>query len=242
VTGARLQGAAAPSAPRDAGPLLIEFVGLAGAGKSTLVAELRRRDPGITTLQRAREPRHALAVAGDALRLAPALAASLLVAPRFVWRSARYYLRLEGLRRVAREALVDTPGTLVLEHGPVFTLARIAASAHGTVPPRPLRHFVRRSLARWVLMLNLIVVLDAAPLELARRVRTRSKPHPMRHSADHVIHDFFNRYDSAYSGVLADVAAVGGPPVLTLRTDQESVSALADRVLAALEESRRVAR
>lgn len=219
-------------------PLLVEFVGLAGAGKSTLVAELQRRDPGITTLQRAKSSEHAPAMVLDAARFAPALGAALLVAPRFVWRNARYYLRLEGLRRVTREVLAATSGTLVLEHGPVFTLARIAASAGRSVPPAPLHHLARRSLARWALMLNLIVCLDAAPIELARRVRGRSKDHPMRDSSDHVIHDFFGRYGTAYTTVLADLTAVGGPPVLKLRTDRDSVPVLADRVLAALAEAR----
>jgi len=70
-------------------------------------------------------------------------------------------------------------------------------------------------------------------------VRQRAKPHPMRQSSDHAIHRFFSRYDTAYAGALADVAAAGGPPVLTLRTDRDSVPVLADRVLATLEEIRR---
>jgi hypothetical protein len=226
---------AAPRPVAHARPLLVEFVGLAGAGKSTLLAEMRRRRTDIRWLQRARASRHAPLAVREAIAFAPAFLAAIPSAPGFTWRTARYYVRLETLRHVVEHELHRSDGPLVLEHGPVYTLARIAASADAPVPG-PLARYAARSLARWAPMLHLVVALAAAPDVLAGRVRERPKAHPMRTSTASEMGDFLSRYNQAYAAVLADLAATGGPPVLTLRTDEESVPTMVGRLLAALED------
>ncbi len=228
-------GAVAP-----ARPLLLEFVGLAGAGKSTLLTAMQRRRPDLRWLQRARRWQYLPVAVGEAARFAPALLAAIPLAPRFAWRTARYYLRLETLRRIIERELRRASGPLVLEHGPVYTLARIAASGTGTAPPRSLEQYATRSLARWAPMLSLVVSLTADPEVIAERVHDRSKAHPMRGSSATAMSDFLERYDRGYTAVLTALAGAGGPPVLTVRTDRETVPALADRLLAALDDARRV--
>lgn len=220
-------------------PLLVEFVGPAGAGKSTLAAELNRRDPELAWVQRARTVRDLLPVALDAAAFLPYMLGGILSSPRFAWRSARYHVRLESMRRVARLELGQARTALVLEHGPIYTLARIAWLAQPAEAPAPLRRYAARSLARWARMLDLVVFLDAPDAVLAGRIRTRAKEHPMRASAAHEIRDFLERYGDAYRRVLADLERAGGPGILSLRTDELAVPAMADRVVAALAGARR---
>jgi predicted ATPase len=111
---------------------VVELVGAAGAGKSTLVAELQRRDPSVRWLQRVRAAR-----AGATLRIVPAWLAAASRAPLgYAWRNARFFLRLAALEEVVRRAARDAAGPVLLEHGPVFTLARLRAFHAGPMPGR----------------------------------------------------------------------------------------------------------
>jgi predicted ATPase len=223
-------GRRAPGAERA---LVVELVGAAGAGKSTLVAELQRRDASVRWLQRARAAR-----TGATMRVVPAWLAAASRAPLgYAWRNARFFLRHAALEEVVRRTARDAAGPVLLEHGPVFTRARLRAFHAGPMPA-PLARYAARQLARWTTMLDLVVALDAPLDVLAERVRTRDKDHAMRDSSDEQFGDFVERYRAAYEAVLAELLAAGGPPLLTLHSDRETVTAMADRVEAAFAERR----
>jgi predicted ATPase len=227
----------APSAhhPARARPLVVELVGAAGAGKSTLVAELRRRDASVRWLQRARQGDARADVARQAVGFAPAWLAAASRSPRYAWDNARFFLRLAALEPVVRRAAAAGPGTVILEHGPVFTLARLRAFEDAPMPA-PLRRYAARRVARWARILDLVIALDAPLDVLAERIHSRDKDHAMRGRDEEQLRHFVDRYRAAFAGVLADLAAAGGPPVLTLRSDQLPVEAMADRVERAFEE------
>jgi len=228
---------AARGTPDAARPLVVELVGAAAAGKSTLVAELQRRDPAIRWLQRARREGGRTSLARHVVRFAPAWLAGLTRAPGYTWRNARFFLRLAALEGVVRRAAREAPGVVMLEHGPVFTLARLRAFHDGAVP-EPLARYATRLLTRWAKMLDLVVALDAPIEVLEQRLRTRSKDHSMRESTTEEFGGFVRRYLAAYATVLAELGAAAGPPVLTLRSDQETVQAMADQVEAAFAQRR----
>ena len=217
--------------------LVVELVGAAAVGKSTLVTELQRRDPGIRWLQRARWHGGGTAVARHAARFAPAWRAALFRSPRYAWRTARYFLRLAALEGVVRAAAAEAAGVVMLEHGPVFTLARLQAVHGGPVPPT-LARYARRLLSRWAKRLDLVIALDAPFDVLEQRLRTRTKDHPMRGRSTDELRDFVSRYRAAYEAVLAELDAAGGPPVVGLRSDQATVEAMADQVGAAFADRR----
>jgi hypothetical protein len=231
----------APPVTGDGGvvhPLVVELVGAAAAGKSTLVAELQRGETGIEWLQRAQWGDSRAALARQALRHAPGWFAAAARSPiGYAWRNARYFLRLAALESVVGRAMRNAPRVVMLEHGPVFTLARVRAFHEGPMPA-PLARYAARLLARWARKLDLVIALDAPDDVLAERLRTRSKPHAMRDRTDDEFSDFVHRYRAAYEAVLAQLSEAGGPPLLVLRTDQLTVPVMADRVRAALEERR----
>ena len=230
--------ALAPHTGSAARPLIVELVGAAAAGKSTLIGELQRRDPTIRWLQRARGGGGAATLARRVVGFAPAWLAAVPRAPGYTWRHARYFLRLATLDAVVRRAAPEPAGVVILEHGPIFTLARLRAFHDGPLPPS-LARYASRLLGRWAKALDLVVVLEA-PLEvLAARLDSRPKEHEMRNSTTPELTDFVARWDTAYEAVLAELRAAGGPPLVTLRTDHTTVAVLADRVAAALEERRR---
>jgi adenylate kinase family enzyme len=216
-------------------PLVVELVGAAAVGKSTLVTELRRRDPGIHWLQRARGDGGHAAVARHAVAFAPAWLASASRSPKYAWRNARYFLRLAALEDVVRRGASVAGSAVLLEHGPVYTLARLRAFHEGPAPA-PLARYAARLLSRWAKRLDLVIALEAPLDVLDRRLRSRDKDHAMRERSTDEFHEFVRRYRAAYATVLAELHAAGGPPVLTLRTDRSTVAAMADRVEAAFRE------
>jgi hypothetical protein len=216
---------------------VVELVGAAAVGKSTLVAELRRRDPTIHWLQRARWHGGHAAVARHAIGFAPAWLAAASRSPRYAWRNARYFLRLAALEDAVRRGASEAGRAVLLEHGPVFTLARLRAFHDGPMPG-PLTRYASRLLARWAKRLDLVVALEAPMDVLDQRMRSREKAHTMRASSTDEFRDFVRRYREAYATVLDELHAAGGPPVLTLDTDRSSVEAMADRVETAFRERR----
>ena len=102
-------------------PLIVELVGPAGAGKSTLAGQLRRRDPSVRAdLSLWGLPRLRLIV--SALRLLPTMIGTLLSGRPLHWGEIAQMIRLDTLQRVVEITRRRTP-IILLDEGPVFALS-----------------------------------------------------------------------------------------------------------------------
>ena len=99
----------------------MELAGPAGAGKTTLARALVADSPATTTGVQVGP----LSLAVGLVSAAPQLAAARLSAPGRSW--TRDELRSLAYLRAWRRAVGDGEGLLVLDHGPVFRLASLAA-------------------------------------------------------------------------------------------------------------------
>ena len=99
----------------------MELAGPAGAGKTTLARALVADSPATTTGVQVGP----LGLAAGLASAAPQLAAARLSAPGRWW--TRDELRSLAYLRAWRRAVGDGDGLLVLDHGPVFRLASLAA-------------------------------------------------------------------------------------------------------------------
>ena len=223
--------------PAQGGPKTVELVGPAGAGKSTLLDVLLARHPNIRPLLRTRALRRTPAIVRDLASFAPTALVALPTAPVFLSRNLRLLVRLETLQGALRHAQHDARGPVVFEHGPVYTLARLAAF-HGAEPPSgPVASYLSRVSERWAHTLDVVIWLDAPLNVLTERVRQRPKAHRVKERDESAIHDFLDRYQRAYEGVLAQLQNRGRLAVIALRTDHDSATAMADTVAAILGEN-----
>jgi cytidylate kinase len=205
--------------------LVVELAGPAGAGKTTLAGALRAIDTQATVgvdVGRAR------LVAGIA-SAAPHLAAARASARGRWWTSGE--LRSLAYLSAWRGPLADRrpDGSVLLDHGPVFRLAALAAYGPPMATTPAFEHWWRRSAKQWARLLDVVVWLDAPDAVLLRRVAQRDRDHRLRDAGPTAADEFFARYRSAYLRTL-DVLTNEGTQLVRVDTSTGAPDELAQAV------------
>src|SRR5207237_2428938 len=110
-----------------------------------------------------------------AIGLVPTIVMAVLRRRRLRWVEITYMIRLEALRRVLRR-MKARHRVLILDEGPGFGMSwlDLAFAERGARPPARWR---RRTLARWVDVLDSIILLDADNEELGERTPSPPQLH-----------------------------------------------------------------
>jgi thymidylate kinase len=217
--------------------VIVELVGPAGAGKTTLAQGVSSTDNTVLSgLSLWGLPRRDLA--RSALALAPTIAAAALGGSHSRLRGGEIaqMIRLGALRRaVWREA--QRHRVVLLDEGPVFALSWLDVffSRNGDRVPAAWR---RRVVADWSLLLDVVVFIDASDVTLAERIRTREKAHMIKDRPDAEIYGFSAGFRKAFDGVLAELKRAGHVIVDALNTDRVPIEQSASRLLSTLQQRR----
>ena len=224
-------------AGRQERPALVELVGPAGAGKSTVAQALPSLDAGVGTGPAIWGlPRLLLAL--SALALLPLFAGAALRGHPFAPAEMAQMIRLDALRRAVARTQRAGYRTIVMDEGPVFGLSWLEvfyANGHDRARSRWRRHMA----AEWAARLDAVVRLDADDGEIARRIRSRAKPHMVKNLSDRDIQEFTARFRDAFDRILAHMAACGHVAVHTVPSSEGRLEDDAARVREALEETAR---
>lgn len=214
-------------------PSLIELVGPAGAGKSTLTLALTEHDarvtsgPSVWSRPRRDLARSMLALAPD---LAGALGAGHFPRPR----ELAQMVRLDALRHDV-DRLADDGRVRLVDEGPIFALSWLDVF-YGRGDPW-FRRWRERAVRDWSARLLAVIRLDADDGVLVRRIRTRAQPHPVKHTSDREIFGFTARYRRAFDRVIAELCAAAPVAVVNLRTDENRAAQAVARAQGVLEET-----
>lgn len=211
-------------------PILVEILGVAGSGKSTLSSMLMSEDaiaraPFIS----ARNPRHLILLASTLPRLAPLLAANFRNTPRLTWADYKLLVYTTSWRRVLRSRGTSSTAVLVLDQGPLYALVRLRAKDLGIIDRPSFQRWWSAMLSNWVRDLSLVVWLDAPDETLLRRINARPQAHSVKsyEPADAV--GFLQRYRLLFMGVIDEVEHAGGA-VLRFDTNRSRAEEIAGRV------------
>jgi broad-specificity NMP kinase len=213
-------------------PLLVELVGPAGVGKTTLSRALVGRG-GVATAAIWGLP--AAALIGNGVRLLPSLLENCRRSGSLLWEESRHMVRLATLQRALAEAKQAAPQVMLFDEGPIFALAWLRGFGHEIMRSDASQAWWQATLRDWAQLMDAVVVVEANDGLLARRIRTRPHDHEVKEFSDAEIVAWMARFRSALSWVLAGLAAEGGPAVLRVTSDREPPEMLADRVGAALD-------
>jgi hypothetical protein len=208
------------------GAALVEIAGVAGAGKSTLVALLRRRDPRVRRAEfiGARSPRHAFRVLHALPGLVPILLRNAAMPPRLSWADVKLLAYVAEWDRV----LGGSPGVTLLDQGPIYALVRLKARGRGVTRTAAFGRWWDAQLVRWASRISLVVLLDAGDDMLLERIDGRPQVHRAKGAPAAVGSEFLGRYRRLFEETLDRIAGPGGPRVVRFDT----TSAPAERVAA----------
>ena len=207
---------------------VVEIVGPAGAGKSTLYQALHGRD------------NFHLDNFPDVRRLA-----SL---PFFLWNGARVIGSLRGLGGLSRRELAwmailrgwpallqkTNPRVTVLDQGPVYLMTELREFGPAALRTSVADAWWRDLSARWSQTLDLIIWLDADDADLLERIRTREKAHIVKDASAEETLSFLNRYRAAYERVMADLHV----PILRFDSSRMTTTQIAENLLRELGDAR----
>ncbi|MFN2572380.1 MAG: hypothetical protein ABR537_12360 [Gemmatimonadales bacterium] len=197
--------------------VVVELVGPAGAGKTTLAQDVSAVDPSVRAgLSLWGLPRPKLFEA--VVPLIPTfLNAALRPSRRLQWGEMAQMIRLGALRRVVKDE-AKKHRVILLDEGPVFALSWLDFffARNGDRAPS----WRRRAVADWASLLDVVVFIDASDSTLAQRIRTREKDHMVKQGSDEEIYGFAAGFRKAFDRVIAEISKAGHLVVDALRTDR----------------------
>ena len=218
-----------PPKPR---PLVVELVGVWGAGKSSLVKSLAVRDQSVRAAPPVWSlPKTLLAIGG--LQVLATAARAFRGGRRMGWKESRQLMRLRALYHNLERLRRKEGRIVVVEDGPALILswlreaARRPANGGGGMAP-----WWSTVVRRWARSVDIVVFLDAPEPVLVQRVLARAQDNPFKDRPETELTQVLERSREDYVLVLSELRGLRGPTMLAFRTDQQSVAEITDVLLA----------
>lgn len=217
----------------DAAPKVVEIVGLAGAGKSTLSHALKRTNASVRlcNFPNVRKISAAPFFLWNGLQVSLALRnleherSRKLTRREFAWLSI-----LNGWPACLQRELPDQ--FVVLDQGPVYLLTELSEFGPEYLRSDAAEHFWRRLHSRWAGTLDAIIWLEAADADLLKRIRTREKEHVVKRKSDQTTLAFLDLYRRAYERVILKLTMTHSDlKILRFDTSQNSAEEIVSQLL-----------
>jgi shikimate kinase len=216
--------------------LIVEIVGPAGAGKTTLTRNLVQSNKNIYIGDRPRIRR---------ISHFPFFARNtLLLLPEFIKifskknsgglnsREVALMLRLRGWQQLWWRQVVNKCSIIVLDQGPIFSLAELSSDNQGYLSSQSAKKWWDNMHQKWASLLDFVIWLDAPDSILMERIKTRNKDHLVKGKPEPEITKYLTRYRMVYSQVISTLTAnFGGPVLHRFDTSRESLEEIVNNIL-----------
>lgn len=217
-------------------PFVVELVGLAGAGKTTLAQALSQADQRVRVAADIElRKREQLPIF---MRHAPVLLPVFLRRSRlgrwFTWDEVKALVYLRAWPRLLRQLACSNAGLILLDHGPVFKLATLNAFGPEGFKSQFFEGWWSRMFTQWATILDQVIWLDAPEALLVERINSRSRKHDAKGKSKQEASRYLARYRASYDQILAELRANGKPTLIHFDTSQAPAVQIADEVLVSL--------
>jgi deoxyadenosine/deoxycytidine kinase len=190
-------------------PLVIEIVGPAGAGKTSITNVLVEKTPGINLHQPPcdRNLRELPLFLHEGIKLMPVLAElKRLRAGRQITRSefARMCI-LNGWSQMPNFSSNGKASVALLDEGPIFLMTELLYFGPDSFRSEYMQAWWQATYRKWAKCLDLVIFLDADNDELVRRIRARSKWHSIKTRTDANAFHYLDFYRSTQQQILEGI-------------------------------------
>ena len=220
-------------AVRQKSPLIVELVGPAGAGKTTLSRTLSQRDEKIRVAAdlKLRKKEHLLVFAGHVPSMLPLFLHHSRSSRWFSWDEIKAMVYLEAWPRVLRQEASNHETVILLDHGPIFKLATLNGFGPERLKSQGFEQWWQSMFVQWACTLDMVIWLDAPKKILLERINARDQRHAVKGKPEPDVNHFLTRYLASYEQILAQLTAYEKPTLLQFDTSQASIEQIIDEVL-----------
>ena len=206
-------------------PRVVEIVGPAGAGKTTLYHALDRYAESIRleNFPDVRKVTDAPFFISNGLQLLPRLLCLYrrdsrgLTRREFAWMTILY-----GWSALLRRQSKHGNKVTILDQGPVYLLAEMRLFGPEYLRKEAAEKLWQDLYERWSATLYMVVYLNACDNVLLDRIRNRRQEHIVKTEPARVVYEFLDRYRTEYEFILSTLAAKkAGPKVLHFDTGRQ---------------------
>ncbi|MGH7792928.1 MAG: AAA family ATPase, partial [Thermodesulfobacteriota bacterium] len=189
-------GDARQYAIKQKSPLIVELVGLAGAGKTTLSRALSRRDEKIRVAAdlQLRKREHIPIFVGQFPFVLSLFLRQCRSDRWFTWDEMKAMVYLKRWPRVLRQQAMHGDTTILLDHGPIFKLATLNAFGPERLKTLAFEHWWHSVFEQWASTLDIVVWLNAPDKILVERINGRNQRHAVKGKSEREAHQFLLRY------------------------------------------------
>ena len=122
--------------------------------------------------------------------------------------------------------------TIILDQGPVYLLTEIKELGPEYLRASQAKKLWQTLYSRWAETLDMIIWLDAADIDLMKRIRSRGKEHIVKNESNETTFNFLARYREAYERTIYNLEINHMDlKILRFDTSQESPQEIADQLL-----------
>jgi deoxyadenosine/deoxycytidine kinase len=215
--------------------LIVEVIGPAGAGKTTLVQALSQRSMNVQVDFPLPKTKKIPIFIRNTLFLLPTFLRHHRNSRWFNWRETRSMAYLVAGLQALRQPASNSNAVTILDHGPIYRLAFLRELGPEITESQRYKRWWTNLLIQWIDIIDVIIWLDAPNHVLWERIRARDRSHSIKEKGENEAFAFLSRYRMSFEETIADGLFDHHPTLLQFDTNQASLENIVNEVLVTFE-------